>query len=1176
MQYSEIIGVDKHFKSAFDITSDMGESWKTFISNDKFENNLNQIVNVFTSPIHNNRNSVWIQGTYGTGKSHSLAVIKHLLCDDYSLIEDYLPKINRPQIRNNISSFRQQKRVYSVVMKGIYTITDVADLTYTIQKEVANSLKRDGIEISTKTDYESIKQILENGRLDSFFMDLIQNDIELHSYAANKQQLINAIEKREIKVLRIIVDALKDAGLVGYITHNIVEWLKEIKVELSERGIADYLMIFWDEFTSLLDIPARRSILNVIQDIAELSKTEYSDSTDTLGIYLMLVTHKKLEATGSYKDLKEDERNMAKARFVELDYGMQPTTTYHILSGALVRKNPDKLKELIKSNFIEVASVNCVVEQIVDVTATNASEVKEKVVNLYPFHPYTSYLATFVSRIVGEAERSIFGFLNDEKLGFKKYITNNIEDTKFLTADYVWDFFYNTFDSHAIDDFNSITSKYKLSSDTITKMGIKYIEIFKVILLLNILYRVTTTNADVSEKSMVNPSTENIIASFSGVYSKSEVEEILNYFDESQILHRNPDGIFEIASSLLPQKRLQEEKQKLYHLKEDVSKIVEGYNISCLGKLSQAVAGGVLREREVQVFWGGEKEYTLKNKIFAKFKVDCAVHIALILFRGETRELDLLLNKKEMSQRDSREIILQISKEDGFKNIIFVSIDTELGNKRFEAYMDSLAREAVARSLNMEEERQEGQYNAEKWIRQWILDITDSGYADLIFRGDIVHVPFLQCNKQIQETYVHAIFKHGLDCLNAPITTWNKQNSKSVVEKVLYAINKAELEADAKQTDGTAIKCLLNDGFNMIFDESLNLIYSNEANPIVKMCNEISKRIESLKNEPSINLGKEFEYLSKPEYGYYKNRLFMAALAFAFRPYIGKFYKSGNGQKVDKIVMKDIIIAMFDYWENNKFKDELLVRMSTEEERNLTEELNKTFDLNDKDGLIETKWAIREKFRNKNKAPLWALKYLGINTDSYNAFIDKLFKFSKSSDENIQQQFIIDLFEGIKTYKVELSQAISSVESENCFDNFITKELLDIEENYESVSDVLEYLFGVMSGDIAFWEENDVRQNILRWKIQKHNTGKPYNGKSKKSEEYESSGQDEKTKTIGGTTTANKTGFGESEQSFGQVVRDRVKEKLAKNKYNSEKLYDLLKSLVEKYDVVLEDLDELL
>lgn len=136
MKYSEIIDVERHFKSAFDITSDTGEAWKTFISNEKFENNVNQIINCFTSPVLNNRNSIWIQGTYGTGKSHSLAVIKHLLSDDYACISDYLPKINKAQLRSTISNFRQEKRVFPVVLKGIYTITDVADLTYTIQQQV--------------------------------------------------------------------------------------------------------------------------------------------------------------------------------------------------------------------------------------------------------------------------------------------------------------------------------------------------------------------------------------------------------------------------------------------------------------------------------------------------------------------------------------------------------------------------------------------------------------------------------------------------------------------------------------------------------------------------------------------------------------------------------------------------------------------------------------------------------------------------------------------------------------------------------------------------------------------------------------------------------------------------------------------------------------------------------
>lgn len=119
MKYSDIIDVQEFFKSAFDITSDKGESWKAFITNEKFESNMAQIINCFTSSVLNNRKSIWIQGTYGTGKSHSLAVIKHLLCDDYSAIEDYISRINRSQLRNSISNFRREKGFFRWYLRSI-------------------------------------------------------------------------------------------------------------------------------------------------------------------------------------------------------------------------------------------------------------------------------------------------------------------------------------------------------------------------------------------------------------------------------------------------------------------------------------------------------------------------------------------------------------------------------------------------------------------------------------------------------------------------------------------------------------------------------------------------------------------------------------------------------------------------------------------------------------------------------------------------------------------------------------------------------------------------------------------------------------------------------------------------------------------------------------------------
>lgn len=1174
MKYSEIVGVEEHFKSTFDITSDSGEDWKTFISNEKFENNMGQIIKAFTSTRFNNRKSVWIQGTYGTGKSHSLSVIEHLLSDDYESIKDYLPKINRVQIRNEIESFRKEKRVFPVVLKGIHSITDVTDLSYTIQTEVVAALERKNIKIETKTDFQTIIEIIKGEKLNDFFNNLLKNNPALKGCAHNKEQLISALENSETGVIRLIHEEFKKAG-IGVRIQNIVDWLKEVKIELKNRGIADYLVLFWDEFTSLLDIPARRSILNVIQDIAELSCSEVDNGKDTLGVYIILVTHKKLEQTESYKDLKEDERNMAKARFIELDYGMQPTTTYHILAEAIEKRKPLILDSLRQHNFLDVASVMNIVDKVIDNDAPNATEVRNKVISLYPFHPYTSYLATFVSRVVGESERSVFGFLNDEENGFKRYIENDIDDSKFLTVDYVWDFFYKTFEANTNGHFDSIINKYKLSIDSVSKKGQNYSAIFKTILLLNILYRVTTTEADSSEKSLVIPSTENIIGAFSGVLKVDEINEILDDIDESQILHRNPDGIFEVSSSSLPPKKIMDEKKKLYPAKEDVSKILEEYSIKCVGKLKNSISKSVSREVDAQVFWGGDKEHLLSNKLKVKFKNQYTLNVALFVSRGMTRELDELLGRSENTAQDISIMLRNMSKKDTFANTIFVQVNTELGNKRFEAYLDSLAQEAVARSLQMDEERKNGQQNAEKWISQWVDEIVSSGMVEIFFRGDQVHIPFGAISKSLQENYIGTIFKYGLDKLPVAATAWNHQTSKKAVELILYATNKTIFEDEAKGQDGV-VKTLLSYENQVLFGENLELTSNDDRIPVVKVCREVERVINSKKNEVSINLAKELEFLTKPGYGYYQNRLFMGSMALALRPFIDRLYTSGNGQRIDKTVMKEVVVSIFNYWENRKTSDKFVVRMSTEEEQELTDKLSTIFGINGANGLLEAKWAIRKRFKEKSKAPLWALKYVGNTTEKYCEFIDKLFKFSKSTDENIVQNFINELLDGIKKYDVELSNAIAGVENSECLNDYIIKELKDIKEDADSVEEVKEFLKSKMSKEIEYWEEADVKSNILHWKIEKDNSRKAITYKEVDTKSNMAYCTEQKTEK-----NNNYTIYIDEEKKHGGEKKDfevekSVKMRIQENRDNSQKLYTIIMNLIDKYSFLIEDIENFL
>ena len=174
-----------------------------------------------------------------------------------------------------------------------------------------------------------------------------------------------------------------------------------------------------------------------MQDLAELSKAPRKDDKNKyIGVYVFLVTHKSMEATDSYKELKEDEKTMAKARFLGLQYDMQDITTYHILSNALKIKDEAKYSALVEERVQLQSEVAEALKEIV-APMEKSAQTQAIIRRLYPFHPYTAYLATFVSRAIGSAERSIFEFLNDDNRGFKDFIKNDLDVVKYLTAEKV-------------------------------------------------------------------------------------------------------------------------------------------------------------------------------------------------------------------------------------------------------------------------------------------------------------------------------------------------------------------------------------------------------------------------------------------------------------------------------------------------------------------------------------------------------------------------------------------------------------------------------------------------------------------------------------------------------------------------------------------------------------------
>lgn len=1081
-KYYEIIGVRPNFDDTFNLIQEKPDAWKSFITNSQFENNLKRIFNALLSGKSNinERKSIWIQGTYGTGKSHSTAVVKHLLSDDNEIIEDFKKLLADIQLRSMIDDFRKDHKAFPVVLRGAYTISNVTDMSYEIQKQTRNALLKAGISISIKTDFEKAIALLDDPYMESFWKLLLDDDLKI--YCKDIEDIRKSLKNYDKEILGVIENRYRKINDGGFGTSSITKWLKDVQHELLKTGIADHLLIIWDEFTSLLSLQESRSILNTAQDIAELAK-EYDSDGNLENIYLVVVTHKNIEATDAYRMKDLEEQKLALARFITCSYEMQPNTTYHILSSTLNRIDEDLLKNLINERIVSSVSVSSVVDKIAEHTNGNITEIRNKILSLYPFHPYTAYLSTFVSRQLGDAERSVFNFLNDEEVGFKKFIKNKVNSVKFMPTSYIWDFFLKINNvSISSGKLGEVINKYNLHYDSIKKKGNDYLDVFKTVLLLNALNAVVNSGEDSNERSLVTPNIINIKDCYSGIKSESEVLSILEYFDKNNIIMKSADGIYEVSTASISPEKLTEATKKNAEYYNDITKTrdVFPFNYATLDNVITNNNGKTVRKTEVLYLSSTLKNNQIEVQLKTSFKHLYTVKVCVFLSHGPAELTKTFA--QERNTQDLEQFIRTLSEQEEYKHIIFMNIETSFTEFWFSRFIDAVSKMDIHQNNKPEE------YNSEKkkaqgWLTKWFNNILNDGQVFLAFQGNTELTSFRNACNKISEDYIKFIFPCGLDTLKTAkkMPIWEERAAKTIVENILFKPKRDDIESNLKGGIQVNIQALFKDEKNnYIFDNDLNLLdYADEHHPVLILVNKVKELLTLNAQETVIELYQKLTPLFQPPYGLYGNPISYAAMAIALRPYIDKLFIANNGTKVDKTLMRDIIEHLFKAANGGKVHSYLSLRYSSVEEIELINELNDVFGLTES-GLMNIRWKARDKFDKNAKAPLWILKYNNDPKIELCKTIDDLFRFTIAPDETITQSEINSLLNKIKNYRLELKTSICQATNNNLLEKFIEKTLE--KEGFEFSKDdiiyYINYLSSHMNDGRPYWQEDQINTKI--------------------------------------------------------------------------------------------------
>lgn len=1093
MKYNELVGVRPNFDDTFNIVQEKTNSWKQFITNSQFEKNLGSILRAFTASVttdSNFRKSIWVQGTYGTGKSHSTSVVKHILSDPYEEINDFVQSIYSKQLKVEINSFRQHHRVFPIVLKGRYTIIDVKDMLYILQQEIRNALSKTEIDVKIKTDFETAINMLDNPSYDSWWNSLLQS--ELHIYCKNKDQIRSKLLENDKDILSIIDKKFKNEIGGSFGTTNIVEWIKDVKNQIVAQGEYDSILIIWDEFTSLLSGSECRSILNTVQDIAELSNALDSNGNPE-NIYILLVTHKNMEQTDAYRMSAEEEKKLAADRFINCEYVMQPNTIYHILSSSINKVNENLLQQYVEDRVDKCFPVKELIERIAENTNGDTQEIIGKIRSLYPIHPYTAYLSTFVSRQLGASERSVFNYLNDSKVGFKHFLNEDVDSKLFLLSDSIWDFFLTINNvSQTNPKLAEIISKYNMHLDDVKKKGNDYVSIFKTILLLNALNSVVDNGEESNERGLVKPNVKNICDCYAGIETEDTIQEKLDFLDQHSIIVKSPDGLFEVSTSALSQSDLKIAKENNLQFFNEITKMFETFSVDSdkLRKKIRKNNNQTVRNVIVEEVSSTLKNSQIETRVTSKMGSDSHSLMVLLVYSHEEYSDMSKLPIKQRSDKDIEDSLLKISQKPEFKYVVFVNVREKMPSQELSRFIESYSRYNVLEKNGSTEEARHEKKNAGGRVSQWVDHIINDGKLFVAFNGKTSLCSVNELANNISNKYIPFVFDSGLDTLKRVKvdSVWEEKPStgcKSALEVILYQNTRDDIDAKLKGGSITNLKALLrDDNDNFIFDNDMRLLGSApDAHPVVKLIKEVTNTINDAQSKnPTIDLYNEIKFVFSKPYGYYSNQVSFAAMAIALKQYTDKIFVASEGTKIGNTVMKDVIDAFFNKRFKGKDNSKLRVRFSSDEEIGLIDKLNSIFGLKES-GLVQIRWAIRDSVKQKYKAPLWQLKVL-TEEPKMISLVEELFYLTIAPDQNITQSQMVSLNNSLDSKKIELIQLLNrALADKNIMNKYIGMKLKSMNCLFEINDDLCDefknYIMSHSQEDICFQQQNQIDESIL-------------------------------------------------------------------------------------------------
>lgn len=1075
-RYNDIIK-KRGGRAAYSIEEEKEGQWVSFIPNEQFNTVLQTVLRSVTGNDIDFHKSFWINGTYGTGKSHAVAVISHLLCDSVENIRewvDYEYSANKfISIREKIYKVREKKRLLPVKIEGLCDMSHVSDLPLVIQTAVVKSLECHNIDSAVDTDFDQlIEHITEN---EVIWNDVIDRNPDLKSIAPTREKLINKLRDKDMATFQKARHAQRKIQLFLMLNHdNIGTWLIEVQELLRSKTDYKGLLIIWDEFTDVMDDAIGVPVLKSLQTIAQKFMNEENDS------YLFLISH-----PSAFNKLGNEETKQTDGRYHRMKYNMESVSAFKIMS----RKFEIIDKERHESMRTFFYQTNGNLLDLYTATSNDPKETKSDLLNLFPIHPATANLATHYATVVGSSSRSVFEFIGQNE-AMEEFLDSEeaFANRETVTADFLWDFVFKVFQEDVVN-YGAVTERFNTYRLQVENKGAAAYAVFKGILLLNAFNNISGDN----NNDLVTPTEGNITNLFLGTQYEPEVQEVLNWFNDQSIIQRAPGGVYSVQFSALPSHEIEELKLSLANDSDKYRFIssVLYFGDTARTFFEKKYLQKIIRQYTFEFYSEATNDSILKDRIKKAKKASKSSNLFLaLLFAKNNNEIAHLRQLAEEASKSG------ITDDTDLKDIVFIVFETPFGDKEYACFIEYMANYTSAQTHGFIDQVNVHRDHAAGMIKEWLQN-AQRGNANIYVNGHSIPISVKHLSSMLNNNVSPIIYPKGPDSLElirikSPNTFWKPQVSKEIIRTFMFGTTKAEMLDVAGQMK--PIQYLVHDALddNLVWREDIPT-----EHPLKEVYDFIQSKIKHADKSSLFNFAEKFADLCKPPYGLSGNYASAAMVAFAMREWENKIFDT-LGKPLDKNSLSDVITELFNVWEKGKSSNKLSFKFQTPEEGKLCKTLVKTLRLDklkgytDISSLKDARFAITNSLLEEKGYPLWSLNYMDDDfVNSYpcitlNEEIKRLFNniVSVCNEKELKNPALVkETCNLLDKYHVDIPDIVAKPGNfKNGFDNFMLAQSgIGLQDS--EIDNAYEFIKKHLESTVGYWSEDEVRDKLKDWRI---------------------------------------------------------------------------------------------